>query len=103
VPTLLVASLKFPAEIAQVVNLVPYLACEACRQFLLERLTRTHKLFSFLRLRRGELFDDAFQGELESMYRDTGAGKEAVPPALLAMVVLLRVEEDDWATADGAC
>lgn len=59
-------------------------------QFLLKRLTRTRKLFSFLRLHRGELFDDAFQDELESMYRDTGAGKEAVPPGLLAMVVLLQ-------------
>ncbi len=59
-------------------------------QFLLKRLTRTRKLFSFLRLHRSELFDDAFQDELESMYRDTGAGKDAVPPALLAMVVLLQ-------------
>jgi hypothetical protein len=57
-------------------------------QFLLKRLTRT--LYSFLRLHRSELFDDAFQDELESMYRDTGAGKEAVAPALLAMVVLLQ-------------
>ena len=59
-------------------------------QFLMKRLTRTRKLFSFLRLHRRELFDDEFQDELESMYRDTGAGKEAVPPALLAMVVLLQ-------------
>lgn len=59
-------------------------------QCLLKRLTRTRKLFSFLRLHRSELFDDAFQDELESMYRDTGAGKEAVPPALLAMVLLLQ-------------
>jgi Transposase DDE domain/Transposase domain (DUF772) len=58
--------------------------------FLLKRLTRTRKLFGFLRRHRSELFDDAFQDELESMYRDTGAGKSAVPPALLAMVVLLQ-------------
>ncbi len=56
----------------------------------MKRLTRTRKLFSFLRIHRRELFDDAFQDELESMYRNTGAGKEAVPPALLAMVVLLQ-------------
>jgi hypothetical protein len=59
-------------------------------QFLMKRLTRTRKLFSFLREHRHELFDDAFQGELESMYRGTGAGKEPVPPAVLAMVVLLQ-------------
>jgi hypothetical protein len=59
-------------------------------QFLMKRLTRTRKLFSFLRIHRRELFDDGFQDELETMYRDTGAGKEAVPPALLAMVVLLQ-------------
>ena len=59
-------------------------------QFLMKRLTRTRKLFGFLRLHRAELFDDAFQGELESMYRDTGAGKDPVPPAMLAMVVLLQ-------------
>jgi hypothetical protein len=59
-------------------------------EFLMKRLTRTRKLFGFLRTHRSELFDDAFQDELESMYRDTGAGKDAVPPALLAMVVLLQ-------------
>jgi hypothetical protein len=59
-------------------------------EFLMKRLTRTRKLFGFLRMHRSELFDDEFQDELESMYRDTGAGKDAVPPALLAMVVLLQ-------------
>jgi Transposase domain (DUF772) len=59
-------------------------------EFLMKRLTRTRKLFGFLRTHRSELLDDAFQDELESMYRDTGAGKDAVPPALLAMVVLLQ-------------
>lgn len=56
----------------------------------MKRLMRTRKLFGFLRAHRLELFDDAFQDELESMYRDTGAGKEPVPPAVLAMVVLLQ-------------
>src|SRR5438067_1774119 len=58
--------------------------------FLLRRLTRTRKLFGFLRLHRHELFDDAFQTELEAMYRDTGAGKDPLPPAQLAMAVLLQ-------------
>jgi hypothetical protein len=59
-------------------------------QLILARLHRTRKLFGFLRLHRAEIFDDAFQDELAAMYRDTGAGKEPVAPALLAMVVLLQ-------------
>jgi Transposase domain (DUF772) len=59
-------------------------------QFILKRLKRTRKLFAFLRLHRHELFDDAFQTELESLYRRTGAGEEAIPPALLCMVILLQ-------------
>jgi IS5 family transposase len=48
------------------------------------------KLFGFLRVHRHEIFDDAFQEELESMYRGTGAGKTPVPPAMMAMAVLLQ-------------
>jgi predicted kinase len=57
---------------------------------LLRRLRRTRKLFAFLRDHRRELFDDEFQSELATMYRDTGAGKDPVPPALLAMASLLQ-------------
>jgi hypothetical protein len=59
-------------------------------QFILKRLKRNGKLYGFLRLQRSRLFDEAFQTELEGMYRDTGAGKDANPPALLAMVLLLQ-------------
>lgn len=44
----------------------------------------------FLRLHRGALFDDAFQEELASVYRQIGAGRAAHPPAFMAMVVLLQ-------------
>jgi len=57
---------------------------------LLKRLTRTKKLFAFLRLHRHQLFDESFQTELAQMYRETGEGKQPVAPALLAMVVLLQ-------------
>jgi hypothetical protein len=57
---------------------------------LLKRLQRTKKLFAFLRLNRAELFDDAFQDELATMYRKSGEGKQPVPPALLAMATLLQ-------------
>lgn len=47
-------------------------------------------LFGFLRASRHLLFDDAFQEQLEATYRQTGAGEEPHPPALLCMVVLLQ-------------
>src|SRR2546428_4389700 len=59
-------------------------------QFLLKRLGRVRKLLAFLRVHRHELFDDAFQEELASMYRTTGAGQEALPPALMAMAMLVQ-------------
>jgi hypothetical protein len=59
-------------------------------RFILSRLKRNGKLYAFLRTQRRRLFDDAFQAELESMYRDTGAGKPPLPPAFMAMVVLLQ-------------
>ena len=68
----------------------PPVATTKKEQLLLKRLTRTKKLFAFLRLHRHELFSDAFQEELESMYRTTGAGSEPLPPALLCMVMLLQ-------------
>jgi len=58
--------------------------------FLLKRLARTKKLFGFLREVRDELFDEAFQAELEGMSRETGPGKTPVPLALMAMGVLLQ-------------
>ncbi len=59
-------------------------------EFLLKRLTRTKKLFAFLRLHRHELFDAGFQEELDTMYRQTGAGTAPLPPAMLCMVLLLQ-------------
>lgn len=54
------------------------------------RAANRKKLFVFLRDIRSELFDVAFQEELIEMYRQTGAGKPPVPPALLAMATLLQ-------------
>lgn len=59
-------------------------------QLLLKRLDRVRKLLGFLRLHRHELFDDGFQDELAAMYRTTGAGKPARPPAMMAMAVLVQ-------------
>jgi hypothetical protein len=58
--------------------------------FIMKRLKRVRALFGFLRRQRHLLFDDAFQEQLEGMYRDTGAGDEPHPPAMLCMAVLLQ-------------
>src|SRR3954453_14070985 len=68
----------------------PNTALSRKEEFLIKRLKRTRKLFAFLRLHRHELFDDGFQEELEGMYRNTGAGDEPVPPALMCMVTILQ-------------
>lgn len=57
---------------------------------LLKRVKRHRKLFGFMRRHRHELFDEAFQAELETMYRATGAGHTPTAPALLCMVLLLQ-------------
>lgn len=59
-------------------------------QLILKRLGRVRALFGFLREKRHVIFDDAFQGRLEDMYRRSGAGDEPHPPALLCMVILLQ-------------
>lgn len=59
-------------------------------EFLLKRARKKRRLFAFLREHRAELFDDKLQGELEEMYRDTGAGKEALCPAMMAMALILQ-------------
>lgn len=61
---------------------------------ILKRVAKKRKLFGFLRAHRHELFSDDFQDELETMYRKTGAGKPRIPPAKLAMAVLLQAYSD---------
>lgn len=59
-------------------------------EFIMKRLSRVRPLFGFLRLNRHKIFDDAFQDQLEGMYRQTGAGDEPHAPAMLCMVLLLQ-------------
>lgn len=68
----------------------PPVELSVAEQKLMKRLARVRALFGFLRLRRHELFDEAFQEQLEAMYRDTGAGEPPHPPALMCMAVLLQ-------------
>lgn len=53
-----------------------------------QALHRIGKFYVFLREIRAELFDDAFQAELAAAYQPRGTAP--VPPALLAMVLLLQ-------------
>ena len=59
-------------------------------EFILRCLKRHGKFYTFLRLYRHRIFTEAFQQELVELYRDSGAGKSAVLPALMAMVLLLQ-------------
>jgi hypothetical protein len=53
-----------------------------------QALHRIGKFYVFLREVRAELFDEAFQVELATIYQPRGTAP--VPPALLAMVILLQ-------------
>jgi hypothetical protein len=68
----------------------PPVRCSARETGLLKLAGKSRKLLVFLRERRHEVFDEGFQAELESMYRDTGQGEEPQPPALLCMAMLLQ-------------
>lgn len=57
---------------------------------IIKRCRGHRKFYIFLREHRHEFFDEAFQQELEDMYRKTGAGKCPLPPAQLAMLTLLQ-------------
>lgn len=68
----------------------PQVRCSEREERLLKLAGKSRKLLVFLRERRHEIFDEEFQTELESMYRDSGQGEEAQPPALLCMAMLLQ-------------
>lgn len=68
----------------------PSIARSPREERLLKLAGRSRKLLVFLREHRHELFDAAFQDELESMYRDNGQGEEPQPPAMLCMALLLQ-------------
>lgn len=51
---------------------------------------RKAKLFVFLREHRHELFDEAFQQELASLYRKAERGQPPIAPAILALALILE-------------
>lgn len=56
---------------------------------ILKRIRRA-KLFVFLRQHRDELFDDAFQAELATLYQESALGQSPIPPAQLALAIILQ-------------
>ena len=51
---------------------------------------RRAKLFIFLREVRHELFNEAFQTELGTIFKDSTVGKSPIPPAKLALATILQ-------------
>jgi hypothetical protein len=51
---------------------------------------RKAKLFIFLRQERHQLFDQHFQKELATLFKDSSMGKCPVPPAQLALATILQ-------------
>src|SRR5450432_774808 len=54
------------------------------------KAVRRAGLFVFLRLHRHELFDEQFQAGLAGTYVDSPKGQPPVPPARLALAVILQ-------------
>ncbi len=88
------SSRRTPEAPVSVPRWIPEIKVSKREELLLKRLGRTRKLFAFMREHRRDLFDDVFQDELATMYRDTGEGKEPVAPALMAMALLLQAYVD---------
>ncbi len=61
----------------------------SAEQAVLARIRRA-KLFVFLRHHRHALFSDAFQDELAALYKDAPQGHPPVPPAQLALALILQ-------------
>jgi hypothetical protein len=58
-------------------------------QAVLRRIKRA-KLFAFLREQRHEIFDEEFQAQLATIYRDSTHGRPPVPLAQLALATILQ-------------
>ena len=71
----------------------PPQALSVKEKLVAKRLTRTGRFFAFLRENRHELFDDAFQRELLTMYSTKKEGAPPVPPAVLGLVTLMQAYE----------
>ena len=67
----------------------PPVELSCVEQTIIQRIKRA-KLFTFLRYHRQEIFDDAFQEELATLYAPSSRGHPPIPPAQLAIAVILQ-------------
>jgi hypothetical protein len=67
----------------------PLVELSTAEHAIIKRIRRA-KLFVFLRQHRHELFADAFQQELMTLYKDQPQGHPPVPPAQLALATILQ-------------
>jgi hypothetical protein len=67
----------------------PPIELSAAEQAIVARIRRA-KLFVFLRRVRHELFSDVFQADLAGIFGDSPKGQPPLPPAQLALVILLQ-------------
>jgi hypothetical protein len=67
----------------------PPVQLSPAEQTVIERIKRA-KLFIFLRHNRHELFNDEFQAELAKIFKDSTVGQCPVPPAQLALALILQ-------------
>src|SRR5260221_12737419 len=67
----------------------PQVEPSCMEQTIIIRIKRA-KLFVFLRHHRHELFDDAFQEELATLYAPSSRGQPPIAPAQLALAIVVQ-------------
>ncbi len=67
----------------------PPVEASPLEQTIITRIKRA-KLFIFLRHHRHEIFDDAFQEELETLYTSSLRGQLPIAPAQLALATIVQ-------------
>jgi hypothetical protein len=67
----------------------PAVPLSPAEQAIIKRIRRA-KLFIFLRAWRHELFSEAFQAELATLYQDSSLGHPPIPPAQLALATIVQ-------------
>ncbi|MFC1610843.1 IS1182 family transposase [Myxococcota bacterium] len=72
----------------------PAVALSRQEKLIMKLHKRTRKLFAFLRLHRHEIVDEELERLLEEAYRSTGAGKDAKPPAMMVVALILQAYEN---------
>jgi hypothetical protein len=69
----------------------PPVELSASEQLVINRIKKA-KLFTFLRLNRLEIFNDEFQAELATIFKDSTVGYCPIPPAQLALATILQAD-----------